>query len=74
MVMCDYVKDDGRNNGWGPRFVKGCSLKATWAFKEAPYGTALPHRATVHLCTRHFNRPESEWNAIRTSEPYRITQ
>ena len=73
MTTCEYVKFDYRNNGWGGSDpLKGCSLKATWAFEEAPQGTARSLRTTMHLCTRHFNRPESEWNSIRTSEPYRI--
>jgi len=64
---CDYIRGES---------LKGCSLKATWAFKEAPHGTAHPQRATVHLCTRHFNaemRGQNDWILIRTSEFYPIT-
>ncbi len=76
MVSCDYVGHDSRDHGWGGSYAKGCNLKATWSFEEAPNGTLHRKRAWVHLCTFHFNREtrgQNDWTLIRTSEPHRIT-
>jgi hypothetical protein len=67
-ISCDYFCEANYSRG-------GCSLKATWEFEEAPYGTAKRQREMVQLCTRHFNadqRGELAWSIIQTSEPRRI--